>query len=265
MFESNGSFISLDDFFRTDDKQSLLWKPEVEERIKELDAIFRPWTLRHWKFTNDINKDNILNDSPYTVVEIMRQASTSYIIAQFNASLLLSSVTVEKIIHFLMDLNGLHDEICITANEIRKYARYDVQTVEGKKYFGFWKNRFGEFLDKGNGTWSFYEIESLDPSIDAVKKIGYDISPIDQRIDGSHRLFVSRRDTLGHGNYEGLALVQQIADIQKGTYKDQDELIKKIGDLFDKHKTQALEQYQSASEFIMGVFRKFDEIYNYWS
>ena len=263
MFKSNGSFTSLDDLFRTGDKQSLLWKPEVEERIQELDTIYRPWTLRHWEFTKDVNNDNELNYSPYTVVDIMRQASTSYIISQFNASILLSSVAVEKILHFVMDLNGSHDEICITAKEIKKYDRYEVQTVEGKKYFGFWKNRFVEFLDKGNGTWSLYEIESLDPSIDAVRNIGYDVSPIDYRINGSHRIFVTRRDTLGHGNYEGLALVQQITEIQKGSYKDQDELIKKIGDLFEKHKTQALEQYRSASEFIIGVFKKFDEIYSY--
>ena len=263
MFKSDGRFTGLDDFFRTGDKQSLLWKPEVEVRIQELDTIYRPWTLRHWEFTKDKNKDNELNYSPYLVVDIMRQASTSYIIAEYNASILLSSIAVEKILHFVMDLNGLHKEIRITAKKIKNYDKYEVQTVEGKKYFGFWNNRFVEFLDKGNGTWSFYEIESLDPSIDALRNTGYNVSPIDERIDGGHRLFVTRRDTLGHGNYEGLALVQQITDIQKGSYKDQDELIKKIGDLFVKHKPQAFEQYKSASEFIIGVFKKFDETYSY--
>ena len=265
MFKSNGSFISLDDFFIISNEYSLRWKSEVEERIHGLDALYEPWTLGHWEFTKDVNNDNKLNYAPYTVIEIMRQAATSYITAQFNASILLSSVAVEKIVHFLMDLNELHEEICMTSKQVSRHPLNEVQTGEGKKYFGFWKNRFGEFIDKGNGTWSFYEIESLGPSIDAVGKIGYDIKPIDQRVDGSHRLFVSRRDALIHGNFESLALVEQIEDIRKGTYKDQGELMKKIGDLFVTHKTQAFEEYKAASEFIIGVFKKFDMDYTHKS
>ena len=263
MFKSNKDFISLDDFFGTDNQNTPNFKTTVIERIGELDSLYQPWELRPWKFTKDVNNNNKLNYAPYTVIEIMRQAATSYAMAQFNACILLSSVAVEKIVHFLMDLNELHEEICMTSKQVSKYSLNEVQTVEGKKWFGFWKNRFGEFIDKGNGTWSFYEIESLDPSIDAVRKIGYDIKPIDQRVDGSHRLFVSRRDTLGHGNYEGLAIVEQIVDIEKGSYKDQDELIKKFGDYFETHKTQAFEQYKAASEFIISVFNKFDTTYTY--
>jgi hypothetical protein len=254
----------------TDNNQSPLWKPTVEMRIKKLEDIYTDWTLRHWKFTGDVNNDNKLNATPHTVVEVMRQASISYILGQFNATILLSSVAVEKILHFLMDLNGLHDEVSITERQINNYSPIEVQTVEGIKYFGFWKNRFGEFFDKGNGTWSFYEFESLNPSIDAVEKIGYDIGEMDKKVGGidkkvgaKHRLFVLRRDTLVHGNYEGLALIQQIADIENQKYKNQDDLIDNISDLFDKHETQAFEQYEAASKFIISVFKKFDSTYEY--
>ena len=192
----------------------------------------------------------------------MQDAYGSYISDFFNSTILLSSIAVETLMHFILKLHGIQHCEEVSDNKI---ISYDVNTIDGIKKYGFYKNRFGEFIQCPDQKECFCELESLNKSIDECKNLNYDIGPLDQRVnkDNKHRLFVVRRDTVAHGNFEGLGLTQELVDIEQGKYKNQEKLIIKLHDLFNTHEPQAFEQYKSASEFIMNTFKKFDSEYGY--
>jgi len=237
-----------------------------KERIENIDRIYKPWELHMWNFTGgDINK---LNATPLLAIDVMREAYSSYISDSFNSTILLSSIAVETMTHFIIMLHGKQD--CTEINDY-EISSYDVNTVDGLKKYGFYNNRFGEFIVRQDQGACFCELDSLNKAIEKCKQLNYDISSLDKRVkkdaecilevDGP-RLFVVRRDTLVHGNFEGLALTQEIVDIEEGKYKDQEELVKKVHELYT-HEPQVFEQYKAASEFIMSTFKKFNEEYGY--
>ena len=155
---------------------------------------------------------------------------------------------------------------------IREVIIHELLHLRYEKHDKFFNNILKIYMEK---TQSISEnktnnvintrIESLNRSIDECKNLNYDISPLDQRVNkgNKHRLFVVRRDTVAHGNFEGLGLTQELVEIEEEKYKNQEELIIKLHDLFNTHEPQAFEQYKSASEFIMNVFKKFDSEYEY--
>ena len=181
------------------------------ERIKNLDTIYKSWERHYWKFTGNMQR---LNAIPLTVIDMMRDAYGSYISDFFNSTILLSSVAVETMIHFILKLHGIQHCDQINKNQV---TSYDVNTIDGVKKYGFYKNRFGEFIQCPDQKEYFCELESLNRSIDECKNLNYDISPLDQRVNkgNKYRLFVVRRDTVAHGNFEGLGLTQELVDIEK--------------------------------------------------
>ncbi len=226
------------------------------DRINELNSIYEPWEMHYWKFPEDIQRSNAI---PLTVIDIMRNAYNSYILGLFDSTILLSSIAVETTIHFILKLHKVQNCKKITNNNIKPYC---VNTIYGIKKFGFYKNRFGEFIKKDNDQNEYFsELESLNKIIDKCKNLGYDTSAFDKSVKAGHRLFVVRRDTLAHGNFEGLALTQEIIDMEDGKYKNQEEQIRKLYYIFNIHKPQAFDQYKAASEFIISVFKKFDSEY----
>ncbi len=151
MFQSQKSFLGLDDFFRTDNEDNLYSKAAIEGRIKGLDSLYQYWELRSWQFTKVTNEYNALNFVPFTVLELMREAATAYVLAQFNSSILLSSVAVEKMNHFVIELSGKRKKISLDPKKIKKESLFEVNTVEGVKKFVFWRNRFGELTVEKTG------------------------------------------------------------------------------------------------------------------
>ena len=96
-------FDGIEEFLHAKEKDHLRSNSSMKERYEELDRSCGELKLEHWEFVKgDINKSNELNNEPFTVHEILSEASLSYILGLFDSCTVLSSIATEKMARFIL-------------------------------------------------------------------------------------------------------------------------------------------------------------------
>ena len=254
-------FNGIEEFLFANVNGSLRSNASMKERYKELDSCCGELDLKHWKFVKgDINKSNELNNEPFTVRDILSEASLSYILGLFDSCTVLSSIATEKLARFILDLNGKLTPTKVNNRFYPSKDMFEVKTVNGSIYYGYIGGRLSQFLTDKDGNWCTVFLPSLGDMISSIKHLCYDTSEIDETIGGSDiYLFVLRRDTTVNANFTSLGLGQQVYDIYQGKTIDSQN----FSDYFVRHKNTAKDQYRRAFAFVQESFKKFCELYEY--
>lgn len=254
-------FDGIEEFLHAKEKDHLRSNSSMKERYEELDRCCGELKLEHWEFVKgDINKSNELSNEPYTVHEILSEASLSYILGLFDSCTVLSSIATEKMARFILELNNDLRPTKVHNGFDPSKDVFKVKTVNGIVHYGYCKGRLNKFYADSNDNWFKVSLLSLWEMINRVKNHGYDTSEIDETIGGSGpNLFVLRRDTTVHANFTSLGLGQQVYDIhQKKTIDAQ-----KFADYFVRHKDIAIDQFTRAFKFVQKSFEQFNLLYGY--
>jgi hypothetical protein len=140
MFKSNRKYQGLDDFFGTGSKNNVMSWDEIEKRIGELDAPYNGLPLNQWLFVKEEKINQFLLAEIFDVIELMRSSSNNYIIAEFEASLILSSVAVEKLCNAILFIDFIKNIDFIKKGQGKLIKNVDpewikVDTADGSIYF----------------------------------------------------------------------------------------------------------------------------------
>ena len=248
MFRSDRTYKGLDDYFGTSAKGNVMSWDNVNDRIHELDGIYKTWNFSWWEFDQKSGVNQFLRNEIYDVIELMRSSSNNYIIANFEASIILASAAVEKMcnavlfIYFMRERNGT--KCNSTGPEWIK-----VDTVNGPIYFD---ERWNRFIRIGNAWFKFKNNTLNKTTLEKVKCYGYSceflLNPGDQL---EKSIFVERRNAVAHGDPARMLIIEQLHGYVINTPNDMAELM--------KNRKSAFDQYKMASTFILSVFSKFDK------
>jgi len=237
----------LDDFFRTGSKNNVMSWDEIEKRIGELDKLYNGWSLNQWLFVKDEKINQFLLVEIFDVIELMRSSSNNYIIAEFEASIILSSVAVEKLCNAILFIDFIkkrQDEVI--KNEDPKWIKVD--TADGPIYFDKKWNRIVEV----NGGWLKFEHKTLGKCLlESVRNIGYSVDSLlnpGDTIDNS--IFIARRNALAHGDPKRLIILEQMHGY---VVNDNNDIVR-----HRNNGEESLDQYKKASTFIIEVLAKFN-------
>lgn len=248
MFKSDRTYKGLDDYSGTSAKGNVMSWDNVNDRIHELDKLYTKWNFNYWKFNqkNDINQ--FLRNEIYDVIELMRSSSNNYIIANFEASIILASAAVEKMCNAVLFIYFMREKKGTGCNSIDP-EWIKVDTVNGPIYFDKQWNRV---IKIGNAWFKFKNNTLNEKTLEKVKCYGYSceflLNPGDQL---EKSIFVERRNAVAHGDPARMLIIEQLHGYVINTPNDMAELM--------NNRKSAFDQYKMASTFILSVFSKFDK------
>jgi len=246
MFKSDRKYQGLDDFFRTGSKNDVMSWGEIEKRIGELDAPYNGWSLNQWLFVKDEKINQFLLAEIFDVIELMRSSSHNYIIAEFEASIILSSVAVEKLCNAILFIDFINKgQGKLIKNVNPKWIK--VNTADGPIYFDTNWNRI---VEVNEGCLKF-EHKTLGKIMRYVQNLGYSVKALlnpGDTIDNS--IFIARRNALAHGDPKRLIILEQMHGY---VVNDINDIVRLMN-----NKEASLDQYKKASTFIIYVLAKFN-------
>jgi hypothetical protein len=247
VFKSDREYMGLDDFFDSGSKNHIMSWDEIKKRIAKLDSLYIKWQLNYWVFDKDEKMNQFLNSEIVDVIGLMRSSSHNYIIANFEASIILSSVAVEKLCNAILFIDFIKKR---QGNLIKNVdpTWIEVDTVDGPMYFDTDWNRIVEF----DGDWLKFEHKTLGKYLmESVQNLGYSVNALlnpGDTIDNS--IFIARRNAVAHGDPQRLIILEQMHGY---VVNDVDDIMRLMN-----HKKASLDQYKKASTFIIAVLAKFN-------
>ncbi len=106
MFHSDENFGGLDELFHIDKPGHLWSRDELKKRVNELNGIYQGSSYNIWLFSQNNEERNRIQDYAYTAMETLRYASLCHIMGFFQASIILSSMATERLLHCVLLLSG---------------------------------------------------------------------------------------------------------------------------------------------------------------
>jgi|ACXJ01.1.fsa_nt_gi hypothetical protein len=276
MFHSTGNYKGLDAFFYTKYKGTLRSKIEIKKRIKELDEIFdklpKPWTHSRWYFSKKAEKNEEINKFVNDSLERLRDANLNYTLGIYDASLFLSSLSVEILSRALLTLR-IRNAIIHSLNAADMKTEWvRIVKPQNRSWYIIKNNKNGEWFKK----YVFIPwFKAYSPVVRYKKKLYYISYPLltksmglisnektlhklaDKVLDNSETLsdciFITRRDISAHGFYERSYIAEQVHNIRSGTSLN-----------FLYNNENALDQYKKATNFIYATYAWFDKHYTHY-
>jgi len=246
MFKSDRKYQGLDDFFRTGSKKNVMSWDEIEKRIGELDKLYNGRPLNQWLFVKDEKINQFLLAEILDVIELMRSSSHNYIIAEFEASINLSSVAVEKLCNAILFIDFIKKGHGVLIQNVDP-GWIKVNTADGPIYFDKKWNRIVEV----NGGWLKFEHKTLGKILGSVQNLGYSVNALlnpGDTIDNS--IFIARRNAVAHGDPKRLIILKQMHGY---VVNDINDIVRLMN-----NGEESLDQYKKASTFIIEVLAKFN-------
>jgi hypothetical protein len=262
MIRSGRPYSGLDDFFYTKDKDHLLSNELIQKRIEELDSLYQDWAFPFWEFSKEPMEQNRFQHYCKEVVDIFNQSYKCYIMAGFDASIIMSSVAVERLTNCVLllhkaSLGNLFQRI--TDSKTRQSVTkplddwYPVKTINAVEYYCYRKNRFVQIVLL-DGNYHYFSLPSLSQSLELASRLG---CPSGELLDPKERfsrcVFVTRRDKIAHGAFEEAELGEQI------WYLNANKSVDPISYL--SRKEAAFDQYKKATLFTRKTFEWFTSKY----
>ena len=259
MFKTDGEFNGLDEFYHTDSPNHMLSKEAIAERTNGIVALYKDWELHSWKFSNNDEDRNEIQQDCLDVIEHMRDSANSYSLGMFVSTIQLSSAAVERLINTVLflkkkeRLSFLKDHKKIIQTPPAGWIQ--VNTVAGPRYYtsGF-KSRI---YRKGNGFVEFRP-RVLDRAIGELRRCrpSFKVDSLCEEGSPKSCVFVDRRNAAAHGTTTRLHLIEQFHGY----------IINKTDDWYPLINNQysALNQYRLASAFIINAFSIFTKRYGYF-
>lgn len=250
MFRSEGDFRSLDDLFHVDEPGHSWSREEIERRKKELEAIYKEWKYDLWQFS-DVKEDrDMYQDYTYTAVNTLREASLCHIMGFFSASVLLSSVAVERLLHCILLISK-----SVKQERVPKGAQLvKVRTVTGEESFAQIPGLGLEPIINEDNEAFFVRLPTLGKeSLEKALELGYPPQVLlDSNESFDNCAFVSRRHAIAHARFERLDLIEQSHSFVTSP-------VPNPYPAFDQQ--MSLDQYRKASRFISLTFERFAAVY----
>jgi len=250
MFRSDEGFTSLDNLFHIDKPNHLWSRDELEKRTEEINGVYHEWHYDLWLFSSDNEERNRFQDYAYTAMETLRYASLCHIMGFFQASVLLSSIATERLLHCILLLSdAVRKEALPRGTPIIR-----VNTVTGNEDYAQIPGVGLEAVSYENGIPYYLRLPSLGKKpLTAVEKLGY---PSRELLDSNESLdncvFVARRHAMAHARFERTDLIEQ-------SHSSLTHATPNPYPMFDQ--SSSLDQYQKASSFIAGTFERFGTKY----
>jgi hypothetical protein len=246
MFKSDRKYQGLDDFFRIGSKNNVMSWDEIEHRIAELDKLYNGWPLNQWLFVKEEKINQFLLVEIFDIIELMRSSFNNYIIAEFEASLILSSVAVEKLCNAILFIDLVKNwQDKLIKNVDPEWIK--VNTADGPIYFDKKWNR----IVKVNGGWLKFEHKTLGKILKYVQNLGYCVNDLlnpGDTIDNA--IFIARRNAAAHGDPMRLIILKQMHGY---VVNNIDDIVRLMN-----NGEESLDQYKKASTFIIEVLAKFN-------
>ena len=247
MFKSDRKYQGLDDFFGTGSKNNVMSWDEIEKRIGELDAPYNGLPLNQWLFVKEEKINQFLLAEIFDVIELMRSSSNNYMITEFEASLILSSVAVEKLCNAILFIDFIKKgQGKLIKNVDPEWIKVD--TADGSIYFDTNWNRIVEV----NGGWLKFEHKTLGKDLlECVQNLGYCVNDLLNPGDAiDNAIFIARRNAATHGDPKRLIILKQMHGY---VVNDINDIVRLMN-----NGEESLDQYKKASTFIIYVLAKFN-------
>jgi hypothetical protein len=249
-FRFGQRFESLDNFFHVGQPGHLWSREELEKRIEELDGIYRSWNYDLWFFSAREEERNRFQDYAHTTLDTLRNASLCHIMGLFTASIMLSSMATERLLHCILLLSGT-----VKMQRLPKGARIvEVRTIIGNEGYAIIPKVGWEPVVYKDNTPCYLKLPSLgEEPLKAADELGY---PSRELLDSNESfdscLFVARRHAMAHSRFERIDLMEQarsfVTQVTPSPYP-----------MFDQ--SSSLDQYKKASAFISKTFERFGAVY----
>lgn len=249
-FRSEGDFESLDKFFRVDTTGHLWSREELKKRIDELNATYQGLSYDLWQFSANNEERNRFQDYAYTAMETLRHASLCHIMGFFTASIMLSSMATERLLHCALLLSGAVQRQPLPEGT----TIVPVRNVTGTEDYAVIPGVGWEPVVQENETRYYLRLPGLGgKSLTTAENLGY---PSRELLGNNESfescVFVARRHAMAHSRFERVDLMEQarsfVTQVAPNPYP-----------MFDQ--SSSLDQYRKASGFIRRTFSRFNEAY----
>lgn len=222
-------------------------------RQNEMNNIGSMPKMKSWSFPEPAEGWTLLGGigSPHRALD---QARTLYILGFFWPSILMSSLSVEWLLHFIRRVEGLGKPVEFENGTKAHKDWLPIASPYYHNYFTFGHNGRPHIITvKGDKKYR-EQIPVMDIEIRDIEKIGYETDSISEKLSPRFpvKLFVARRNALVHFNLTAFHLIEELAAASAGI-KPTAEFWRAV----DRY--AALDQYRRAIEFFTSTYSKLDQ------
>ena len=218
--------------------------------MEEINVTYRGWPYDLWLFSNNKEERDKFQDYAYTAMETLRYASLCHIMGFFQASIMLSSMATERLMHCVLLLSGsVQKKPLPHGTPIMR-----VNTVTGNEDYAQIPGVGLEPVIYEKKLAYYLKLPTLgEKPLTTAEKLGYPSQALlDDRESLDNCVFVARRHAMAHSRFERADLIEQtrsfVTHVTPNPYP-----------MFDQ--SSSLDQYRKASNFIRGTFERFGAVY----
>lgn len=249
MFKSPHNFHGLDDMFQVGTKGHLTSWEEVENRLNQLDNLYKEWPYGIWKVSRNKTKSSVWSARIVANIDLLRQAAQGYVLGSFVTCILSSSAAVEGLLRTVLEVRGKIKSRILTPNEVNTDNWYLVSTMDDEvEYFGtIGRSKWLSRIVMSKGNYAVFTYPSLKDLIDMGKKSEVPVQSLSTPLDDHSGAleFVVRRDLNVHAKDYEITLMEQISSMNN-----------RLSVVLEGHQTRrefAFRQYSMASSFFSDV------------